>query len=314
MYNVYVSIDVSNYFYVYSFLRLSRIISHDWFLKNGRNAPDPVYPNYMKIWKYGTRFLNIVDFVAIIPFYVSLFVQSGSSASIVRILRLARLLRIFRMKKLKASLNLLTETLKQSVAALGILVFFASLVVVLFASIVYNLELGEFTVNDDYPKGEYLRWNSYRTDKEISPFKSILISCYWAVVTSTTVGYGDLAPTSPLGRSVAVLLMYIGILIIALPVGVIGSSFTNEYAKLHANDSPDEKAAEIKEMIARLEDDDDEGSAIEFVASTSPLSITLNDTPDEEILSQVKELAAEVQNMSQRINLLMATLEKKNQK
>jgi hypothetical protein len=67
-------------------------------------------------------------------------------------------------------------------------------------------------------------------------------------------------------------------------------------------------------MIARLEDDDDEGSAIEFVASTSPLSITLNDTPDEEILSQVKELAAEVQNMSQRINLLMATLEKKNQK
>jgi hypothetical protein len=73
--------------------------------------------------------------------------------------------------------------------ALSILLFFAMLVVVLFAAIIFVLEQGEFEVNEFYPEGAYLRNNIFESGKSESPFKSILTCCYWAIVTATTVGY-----------------------------------------------------------------------------------------------------------------------------
>ncbi len=78
----------------------------------------------------------------------------------------------------------------KSVETLALLLFFVLIAVVLFGSIIYLTERGSFVVNADFPEGAYLRWNGIHAAKEQSPFESILISCYWAVVTSTTVGYG----------------------------------------------------------------------------------------------------------------------------
>jgi voltage-gated potassium channel Kch len=225
------------------------------------NLPDPHYVWYIKIWKYVSKGMNIIDLVAILPFFVSFGTSSGGSVSIVRILRLARILRVFKVGSLKRYLTLLKKTVTKSLPALGLLLFFAFLGVILFASIIFFLEQGSFVVNDDYPQGAYLRWNVLHSAKEESPFKSILHSCYWAVVTSTTVGYGDFFPTSALGRAVAIILMYAGILIIALPVGVVGSSFSKEYEKMlllekmSQNENEKEKSHPTTraEMISKME-------------------------------------------------------------
>lgn len=209
--------------------------------------------------------MNIVDLVAILPFYISFVSSSGGSVSIVRILRLARILRVFKVGSLKRYLKLIEKTMVKSLPALGLLLFFAALGVVLFASILYFLEHGSFVVNEDFPEGAFVRWNSLHNAKEESPFRSILTACYWAVVTSTTVGYGDLYPTTDAGRALAIVLMYLGILIIALPVGVVGSSFSKEYEKMLAMDKlKQEQAAALatgsgihsahKPIIKRVED------------------------------------------------------------
>lgn len=92
------------------------------------------------------------------------------------------------MGQMKKFLSVLTTTFRSSTMALSILLFFAMLLVVLFAAIIFILEQGNFEVTEDYPEGAYLRWNLLKSEKEESPFKSILLSCYWAIVTSTTVG------------------------------------------------------------------------------------------------------------------------------
>lgn len=196
------------------------------------NDPVPltyIYPWNVQLWRYGTQYMNIIDLMAILPFFISFAANAGESVSIIRILRLARILRIFRMKNLKKFLLLITTAVVSSLTALALLLFFAVLIVVIFAAIEFIIERGDFTVNADYPDGAYLRWNVNGEEKEVSPFNSVLTACYWAAVTSTTVGYGDMVPTSPAGRVMAAVLMYTGILFIALPVGVLGSAFNEKY-------------------------------------------------------------------------------------
>ena len=81
----------------------------------------------------------------------------------------------------------------------------------------------------DYKYGAFVRSTADGTDEELSPFRSISFSIWWVCTTMTTVGYGDFFPTTTLGRIVAVLLYYVGILTIALPVTVFGSHFTTFY-------------------------------------------------------------------------------------
>jgi hypothetical protein len=187
--------------------------------------------------------MNVIDLVAILPFFISFLTDNGGSVSIVRVLRLARMLRIFKIGNLKQFVLLMNNTVKKSVQALGVLLFFAFLGVILFASIIFFFESGTYEVSEMFPNGAYVRWNMFHSSKEESPFSSILVSCYWAVVTSTTTGFGDLYPTSPMGRFIAVILMYLGILIIALPVGVVGSAFTKEYENMISAEKDDTDGA-----------------------------------------------------------------------
>ena len=103
--------------------------------------------------------------------------------------RLVRVLRVFRIGNMKKFLAVLATTFRNSTTALSILLFFVMLLVILFAAITFIVEQGEFVVTSDFPEGTYVRWNYLKSEKEESPYKSILVSCYWAIVTTTTVGW-----------------------------------------------------------------------------------------------------------------------------
>lgn len=239
--------------------RLAKIMPLHWDRKLNRDhaMADPVYPWYKSLWLYGKMPLNLVDLFAIIPFYIGLMVPAagGNSASVIRIVRLVRILRIFKVASLKSVVRMIGNSISKSLMALVILLFFTIIGVILFGSLIYAIESGEYVVDEDFPDGAYVRWNIMHTEKEESPFSSILISCYWAVVTSTTVGYGDLYPTTSIGRFVAIILMYCGLIVLALPISVLGSAFTDEYNKLHQVPLPkatDKVIATKGEVVKKL--------------------------------------------------------------
>ncbi|XP_065647575.1 potassium voltage-gated channel subfamily A member 2 [Hydra vulgaris] len=176
-------------------------------------------------------FLNIIDIIAIVPYYVTLPMESSnvSSLGVLRVIRLVRVFRIFKLSRHSRGLQILGHTLKASLRELGLLIFFLLIGVILFSSAVYYAEGG---------------------DKET--FKSIPDAFWWAVVTMTTVGYGDMKPTTPWGKIVGSLCAISGVLTIALPVPVIVSNFNyfyhreNELRAADANKKEKKKREEEK--------------------------------------------------------------------
>lgn len=172
--------------------------------------------------------MNTIDIMAIIPYFITLAtvvaddkddpkyaMDSGPGASnnqamslaILRVIRLVRVFRIFKLSRHSKGLQILGRTLKASMRELGLLVFFLFIGVVLFSSAVYFAE----------------------ADSERSYFKSIPDAFWWAVVTMTTVGYGDMRPVGVWGKLVGSLCAIAGVLTIALPVPVIVSNFNYFY-------------------------------------------------------------------------------------
>lgn len=232
-------------------------------------------PDYVELWwvtmhRYMLQPLNLIDLVAIIPFYVKLLGGSGSSLSIIRILRLARVVRLIRSGRggFSKGLLILSNTLVSSAPMNAFLFCVALVIFVVCGSIGYLIEGGEFTVTEDYPEGVYMRPNLLGTHLEPSPFISVLHGIYWSVVTSTTVGYGDMYPTTWAGRVFACACTFLGIVVIALPVTVLGNHFGKEYEREYigqnANDA--ENAGDIlpsdTNSVEALPDNTDLGSDI----------------------------------------------------
>ena len=163
--------------------------------------------------KFVKSFLNIIDLISILPYYITLPMAnaSGSSFAILRVIRLVRVFRIFKLSRHSKGLQILGQTLKASMRELGMLIFFMIIVVVLFSSAIF-----------------YAEGNEPGTD-----FNSIPSAFWWSVVTMTTVGYGDMYPKTPLGKLVGSVCALSGVLTIALPVPVIVSNFTYFYQSEH---------------------------------------------------------------------------------
>lgn len=154
-------------------------------------------------------FLNLIDIVAILPYYITLPMQDtkASSFGVLRVIRLVRVFRIFKLSRHSRGLQILGHTLRASLRELGLLIFFLLIGVILFSSAVYYAEGGETGTH----------------------FKSIPDAFWWAVVTMTTVGYGDMRPITVWGKIVGSLCAISGVLTIALPVPVIVSNFNYFY-------------------------------------------------------------------------------------
>ena len=158
--------------------------------------------------------MNWIDLGAVLPFYLELFL-TGSNIKTIVVLRVVRLIRVFRIFKLSRhsyGLQILGHTLKSSFSELFLLAFFLSIGVVIFSSVIYYAEKD---VND-------------------TKFKTIPHSFWWAVVTMTTLGYGDMVPKTPWGQLVGSLCAVCGVLMIALPVPVIVSNFSLYYSHAKA--------------------------------------------------------------------------------
>jgi len=174
--------------------------------------------------------LNVIDVLVIVPCWLSYL---PLNLTFLRLLRLLRVLRIIRLSKLSKHIIQLSEGMltfvdvfKKSTMALLILVIYTMFLMVLMASIVFTCEAGEW----DPGTGRFKRRALYYlSDDEDSPFESIPATFWWTLVTFTTVGYGDMSPTTPFGRFWGVVAMYLGILFIAMPITIIGTQFQELY-------------------------------------------------------------------------------------
>lgn len=211
------------------------------------------------MWQFVKNSMNIVDLMAILPFYLWVAMRSLSLAKalgVLRTVRLIRLFRIFKLGKYSMGLQMMAEALRNSSQALWVLGFFLCIGILLFSSAVYYVEKMDCPEYDDLqlpftPNGTRTEWDHYVADCRVSntgvhpehglccdrygsplDFPSIVEAFWWSTVTMTTVGFGEVYPRTELGRCVAYGTMLSGILLIALPVAIIGRKFQEVY-ELH---------------------------------------------------------------------------------
>jgi len=150
-----------------------------------------------KPFRYIFSFYGVVDFLAIVPTYLSLLVTGSQYLLVIRILRLLRVFRVFKLTHLVKQSDVLVKALKASRAKIAVFLFAVVTLVVIIGTLMYVIEGPE------------------------NGFTSIPVSMYWTIVTLTTVGYGDISPQSPVGQLLASMVMIMGYGIIAVPTGIV---------------------------------------------------------------------------------------------
>ena len=156
-----------------------------------------------KPWAYATSFYGVVDLLAIIPTYLSLFAMDTQYLLVIRSLRLLRVFRVFKLAHYLGEADVIMTALKASKPKITVFLFFILNSILILGSLMYVIE------------------------GEENGFTSIPRSLYWAVVTLTTVGYGDISPKTGLGQAVSSIVMIIGYGIIAVPTGIVTVELTD---------------------------------------------------------------------------------------
>ncbi|XP_030377813.1 potassium voltage-gated channel protein Shaw [Scaptodrosophila lebanonensis] len=170
-----------------------------------------VSPN---LWQFIKSPVNIIDFTATLSFYTDVMQRMGEYTGLLEAFSIVRIMRLFKLTRHSPGLRILIHTFKASAKELTLLVFFLVLGIVFFASLAYYAEKLQ--------------------DNPDNQFKSIPLGLWWAIVTMTTVGYGDVAPKTYPGMFVGALCALAGVLTIALPVPVIVSNFSMFYSHTQA--------------------------------------------------------------------------------
>lgn len=155
--------------------------------------------------KYALSFFGIVDLIAILPTYLSMFFIGPSYLITVRILRVLRIFRVLKLVNHLKEATLLSSALYASRRKIFVFLCAVLTLIVIIGSMIYTIEGAE------------------------NGFTSIPRSIYWAVVTLTTVGYGDISPATPLGQFLAAIVMIMGYSIIAVPTGIVTFEISNAY-------------------------------------------------------------------------------------
>ena len=147
--------------------------------------------------KYAFSFFGIVDFLSFIPTYISVFIPGTHFLMVIRIVRLVRVFRIFKLSRYLKEGRIMLDALKASGPKLIVFLVVILSAVTVIGSAIYLIEGAD------------------------NGFTSIPQSIYWAIVTMTTVGYGDISPKTPVGQFLAAIVMILGYAIIAVPTGVV---------------------------------------------------------------------------------------------
>lgn len=154
--------------------------------------------------KYITSFYGIIDLLSTIPKYLSLVFGGVHALAALRALRLLRVFRILKLARYLGASKNLVNALKASKAKISVFLFAVIIVAIILGTIMYLVE------------------------GEENGFTNIPKSVYWCIVTLTTVGFGDIAPVTPLGQFIASLVMILGYGIIAVPTGIVSAEYTNQ--------------------------------------------------------------------------------------
>ena len=152
--------------------------------------------------RYATSFFGIIDLMAILPTYLSLLLPGSQYLLVIRVLRLLRIFRVLKLVQYIGEADLLIRALRASQRKIILFQFTVLNLVVILGSLMYVIEGAE------------------------SGFTSIPKSIYWAIITLTTVGYGDIVPVTNLGQALSSIIMIIGYSIIAVPTGIVTSEIT----------------------------------------------------------------------------------------
>jgi len=151
---------------------------------------------------YATSFYGTIDLLAILPTYISLVLPGAQYFMVIRVLRVLRIFRVLKLVPYLGAANQLSQALKASRRKIAVFVFCVLVLVSLCGSLMYMIE------------------------GENNGFTSIPRSVYWAIVTLTTVGYGDISPQTPVGQALAAMIMILGYGIIAVPTGIVTAELT----------------------------------------------------------------------------------------
>ena len=155
--------------------------------------------------RYVFSFYGLIDLFSILPTYIAFIFPSAQYLIVIRIMRVLRIFRILKLFRYMGEANLLYTALLQARRKIFVFLFTVLILIVIFGALMFIIEGPE------------------------NGFNSIPESIYWAIVTITTVGYGDVSPQTPVGQFVAALAMICGYAIIAVPTGIIGAELMNEF-------------------------------------------------------------------------------------
>lgn len=150
-----------------------------------------------KPFKYIFSWWGIIDLISILPTFISPFISGYTSLRVVRALRLLRIFRILKLSRFTSESQALAHSLKASYYKIMVFLFFVVMMMILAGTLMYVIEGGK------------------------NGFDSIPASIYWAIVTTTTVGYGDITPATDFGKILSSIMMILGYAIIAVPTGLI---------------------------------------------------------------------------------------------
>lgn len=174
-----------------------------WSIVDNRWRPEYAHPVTGRL-RFMRSPMAVIDLLAIAPFWFSMLFPVD-----LRFLRLARLLRVLKLTRYSAATNLLFEVLREEFRVMGAAMFMLFLILMLMATATYYAE------NTAQP----------------SDFANIPQAMWWAVVTVTTVGYGDVVPVTPLGKLFGAALGVVGVGMVALPAGILASGFSNALSR-----------------------------------------------------------------------------------
>lgn len=163
-------------------------------------------------YQYVKSFWGIIDLISILPTYIAIFISGAHFLAAIRSLRLIRIFRVLNLSSFEKEGRIITSALHRSFRKIGVFLYAILVIVLIIGTLMYFIEGSE---------------NGYT---------SIPVSIYWAIVTLTTVGYGDISPQTPLGQILASAIMIVGYAIIAVPTGIVSAEMTkakiiNKYSR-----------------------------------------------------------------------------------